>query len=142
LVIAAGGSNFTRLRRAELQFQRPKTTLTETSNGDIGRIRAKRQIQEGFEMRVVALILFALLLSSSLAWAQARKPASLSELVNYMGADREQMLFAGAKAEGKVMWYTSLAGGSYKALIAAFEAKYPGSESRSTAPGAPSCLSG
>ena len=24
------------------------------------------------------------------------------------------------------MWYTSLAGGSYKALIAAFEAKYPG----------------
>jgi iron(III) transport system substrate-binding protein len=77
-------------------------------------------------MRVVALILFALLLSSSLAWAQARKPASLSELVNYMGADREQVLFAGAKAEGKVMWYTSLAGGSYKALIAAFEAKYPG----------------
>src|SRR4029453_15444365 len=43
-----------------------------------------------------------------------------------MGPEREQMLYAGAKAEGKLMWYTSLAGGSYKALIAAFEAKYPG----------------
>lgn len=77
-------------------------------------------------MRVVATILFALLLSPSPAWMQTRKPASLTELVSYMGADREQVLYAGAKAEGKLMWYTSLAGGSYKALIAAFEAKYPG----------------
>lgn len=77
-------------------------------------------------MRVVALILFALLFSPSPAWVQTRKPASLNELVSYMGADREQVLYAGAKAEGKLMWYTSLAGGSYKALITAFEAKYPG----------------
>jgi iron(III) transport system substrate-binding protein len=77
-------------------------------------------------MRVVALILLALVFSPSQAWLQTRKPASLSELVSYVGADREQMLYAGAKAEGKLMWYTSLAGGSYKALIAAFEAKYPG----------------
>ena len=77
-------------------------------------------------MRVVALILFALFVSPSPAWVQTRKPASLNELVSYMGADREQILYAGAKAEGKLMWYTSLAGGSYKALIAAFEAKYPG----------------
>ena len=53
---------------------------------------------------------------------QTRKPASLNALVSYMGADREQMLYSGAKAEGKLMWYTSLAGGSYKALIAAFGA--------------------
>jgi iron(III) transport system substrate-binding protein len=77
-------------------------------------------------MKVVALILFALFVSPSPAWVQTRKPASLNELVSYMGADREQILYAGAKAEGKLMWYTSLAGGSYKALIAAFEAKYPG----------------
>ena len=61
-------------------------------------------------MRVIALMLFALLLSPSPAWVQTRKPASLTELVSYMGADREQMLYAGAKAEGKLMWYTSLAG--------------------------------
>src|ERR687898_1951414 len=77
-------------------------------------------------MTVVALILFALLLSPSPAWLQTRKPASLPELARYMGPDREQILYAGAKAEGKLMWYTSLAGGSYKELIAAFEAKYPG----------------
>jgi iron(III) transport system substrate-binding protein len=77
-------------------------------------------------MRVVALIVFALLFSPSKAWVQARKPATIAELVNYMGADREQMLYAGAKAEGKLMWYTSLAGGSYKELVKLYEAKYPG----------------
>jgi iron(III) transport system substrate-binding protein len=43
-----------------------------------------------------------------------------------MGADREQTLYAGAKSEAVVNWYTSLAGDSYKALSRAFEAKYPG----------------
>lgn len=77
-------------------------------------------------MRLIALTLLALFCFPSSAWVQTRKPASLNELVTYMGADREQVLYAGAKAEGRLMWYTSLAGGSYKALIAAFEAKYPG----------------
>ena len=77
-------------------------------------------------MRVVALFIFALLLFPSTNSAQTRKPASLVEIVTYMGPDREQVLYAGAKAEGKLMWYTSLAGGSYKALLTAFEAKYPG----------------
>ena len=36
------------------------------------------------------------------------------------------MFLQGAKTEGKITWYTSLAGGSYKELAAAFEAKYPG----------------
>src|SRR3990172_4196542 len=60
------------------------------------------------------------------AWGQGRKPASLAELAVYSGADREQLLAGGAKAEGKVVWYTSLAGGSFKEIIKAFEAKYPG----------------
>jgi iron(III) transport system substrate-binding protein len=77
-------------------------------------------------MRIIALVVFVLLLSPSEAWLQARKPASLAEMVNYMGPDREQMLYAGAKAEGKLMWYTSLAGGSYKELVKLFETKYPG----------------
>ena len=54
-------------------------------------------------MRLIPLVVLALLFSPSEAWLQARKPASLAELVNYMGADREQMLYAGAKAEGKLM---------------------------------------
>ena len=77
-------------------------------------------------MRIIAFVVFVLLLSPSEAWLQAKKPASIAELAAYMGADREQMLYSGAKVEGKLMWYTSLAGGSYKAIIAAFEAKYPG----------------
>jgi iron(III) transport system substrate-binding protein len=51
---------------------------------------------------------------------------TISELVTYNGKDREQVLYTGAKTEGKVTWYTSLAGGSYKAMVKAFETKYPG----------------
>jgi iron(III) transport system substrate-binding protein len=58
--------------------------------------------------------------------AQAKKPSTLSELVTYTGADREQILVEGAKAEGKVVWYTSLAGSSYRELAQGFEKKYPG----------------
>jgi iron(III) transport system substrate-binding protein len=77
-------------------------------------------------MKILGLIMLVLLLSPSDAWTQTKKPASVAELVSYVGPDREQLLYAGAKAEGKVVWYTSLAGGSYKALVNAFEAKYPG----------------
>ncbi len=58
--------------------------------------------------------------------AQARKPQTISELVTYNAKDREQVLYAGAKSEGKVTWYTSLSGDSYKGMAKAFEAKYPG----------------
>jgi iron(III) transport system substrate-binding protein len=56
--------------------------------------------------------------------AQTKQPRTLSELVAYSGADREKILVAGAKAEGKVTWYTSLAGSSYKELAQGFEKKY------------------
>ncbi|HUK39416.1 MAG TPA: extracellular solute-binding protein [Candidatus Acidoferrales bacterium] len=75
-------------------------------------------------------ILFAIAVSvfnlAGIANGQNKKPASLAELAAYVGPDREQILFAGAKSEGKVVWYTSLAGGSYKTLVESFEAKYPG----------------
>src|ERR1041385_5671616 len=58
--------------------------------------------------------------------AQGRKPTTIAELVTYNGKDREQVLYAGAKTEGKVTWYTSLAGDSYKGMAKAFETKYPG----------------
>lgn len=73
------------------------------------------------------MIVVSLIVSSPLPlWAQAKKSSTLSELVAYTGADREQILVGGAKAEGKVVWYTSLAGSSYKELAQGFEKKYPG----------------
>jgi iron(III) transport system substrate-binding protein len=73
-------------------------------------------------MRALALI-FVLAIAGPL-WAQGSKPASLAELARYTGADREQLLYAGAKKEGKVVWYTSLT--SYKEIARVFEARYPG----------------
>jgi iron(III) transport system substrate-binding protein len=77
-------------------------------------------------MKILSIIILVLLLSPSEGWVQSRKPSSITELAGYTGADREQVLYAGAKAEGKLVWYTSLAGGSYKALAKAFETKYSG----------------
>lgn len=77
-------------------------------------------------MKIIGLIALVLSLLPFETGAQTKKPASIAELAPYLGADREQLLYAGAKAEGKVVWYTSLAGGSYKALADSFEKKYPG----------------
>ena len=73
--------------------------------------------------RPAVLLLLAVLVPAS-TWAQDKKLAA--DLAAYSGADREQRLIAGAKAEGKVVWYTSLAGSSYKELAKGFETKYPG----------------
>ena len=77
-------------------------------------------------MKVLGLFIGFLLFLSNSAWGQARKPSTIAELVTYRGADREAVLYAGAKTEGKIIWYTSLAGDSYKELVKAFETKYPG----------------
>ena len=70
--------------------------------------------------------ILAFLLSATSAWAQTRKPSTIAELASYRGADREALLYAGAKNEGKITWYTSLAGDSYKEMVKAFETKYAG----------------
>jgi iron(III) transport system substrate-binding protein len=77
-------------------------------------------------MKMLSFMVFLLLLVPFEGWTQTKKPASIAELAAYVGADREQLLYSGAKSEGKLVWYTSLAGGSYKALVKAFEAKYRG----------------
>jgi iron(III) transport system substrate-binding protein len=88
-------------------------------------------------MKYTSFIFSALLIFPSLISAQPRKPATIAELVTYRGPDREQLLYAGAKTEGKITWYTSLAGDSYKEIVKAFEAKYPGVKVESfRAPGA------
>src|ERR1051325_6962073 len=58
--------------------------------------------------------------------AETARPTTIAELVTYDGNDREQIMYGGAKTEGKVTWYTSLAGDSYKGMVKAFETKYPG----------------
>src|ERR1043165_7405945 len=73
--------------------------------------------------RLTGLLLVAVLLPIS-ALAQDKRPSA--DLATYGGADREQRLLAGAKTEGKGVWYPSLAGSSYKELAKGFESKYPG----------------
>ena len=72
-------------------------------------------------------LLLAILTAASLvghAWCQTPQLKSASDLAKYSGADRERLLFEGAKKEGKVVWYTSLT--IYKEIAKFFEAKYPG----------------
>jgi iron(III) transport system substrate-binding protein len=78
------------------------------------------------KMLILDLMLCLLFLLPSEAWVQGRKPMTITEIATYSGADREQLLYSGAKSEGKLVWYTSLAGESYKAMAKAFETKYPG----------------
>ena len=42
-------------------------------------------------------------------------------MVSYTGADRQQIILDGAKAEGKLIWYTSLSG-NYKEIVEALRA--------------------
>lgn len=58
------------------------------------------------------------------AWAQGAKPNTLADLAKYRGADRERILYEGAKKEGKFIWYTSLV--PHKEIARIFTAKYPG----------------
>ena len=77
-------------------------------------------------IRILGVTLCVLFLLPSEARLQSRKPLTIAELVTYNGADREQVRYNGAKTEGKITWYTSLAGESYKAMVKAFETKYSG----------------
>jgi iron(III) transport system substrate-binding protein len=72
-------------------------------------------------MRSVVFTISLIILTTSIASAQTK---SLADLANYRGADREEMLKAGAKKEGKMVWYTSLT--AHRDIANVFEAKYPG----------------
>ena len=75
-------------------------------------------------MKVLSLSAIMLLTLISASWGQSNRPKTLDELVAYTGSDRQQILLEGAKAEGKVVWYTSLSG-VYRELVDAFKRKYP-----------------
>ena len=71
---------------------------------------------------LLAILLVASMLGS--AWCQSAQPKAAADLAKYLGADRERVLYEGAKNEGKLVWYTSLT--VYKEMAKAFETKYPG----------------
>jgi len=75
-------------------------------------------------MKISSLTVLAILTMSWPAWSQGSKPKTLDELAVYSGADRQKILLDGAKAEGKVVWYTSLSG-NYREIVDAFKKKYP-----------------
>src|SRR4026208_943119 len=72
-------------------------------------------------MRVVCLFVLLSVYPTAFALGQTK---SIADLANYRGADREEMLKAGAKKEGKMVWYTSLT--AHRDIANVFEAKYPG----------------
>src|ERR687896_2347610 len=71
---------------------------------------------------ILAILIFTNLIGS--AWCQTAPLKRASELAKYLGADRERVLYEGAKKEGKLVWYTSLT--IYKEMAKSFEARYPG----------------
>jgi iron(III) transport system substrate-binding protein len=77
--------------------------------------RKTRNPQIGF----LAIIVVLFFISSA-----AAQTKSVADVANYRGADREEMLKAGAKKEGKLVWYTSLT--AHRDIANVFEARYPG----------------
>jgi hypothetical protein len=71
----------------------------------------------------VAAILVSVGLAGS-AWGQSVRPQTAADLAKYSGADRERLLYEGAKKEGRLVWYTSLT--PYKEIAKNFETRYPG----------------
>src|SRR5436190_188997 len=72
-------------------------------------------------MRSLLLALISVYFGASFVSAQTK---SVTDLANYRGAAREEVLKAGAKKEGKLVWYTSLT--AHRDIAHVFEAKYPG----------------
>jgi iron(III) transport system substrate-binding protein len=72
-------------------------------------------------MPLLILMLVYWFCAASPAGAQTK---SVADLASYRGADREEVLKAGAKKEGKLVWYTSLT--AHRDIANVFEAKYPG----------------
>ena len=80
--------------------------------------------QPNSKVSVAAFVLLALAPASG--WAQPVKPLSPPEVAAYAAPDRERLLFEGAKREGKLVWYTTLAVVQNKQIATTFEGKYPG----------------
>jgi iron(III) transport system substrate-binding protein len=62
---------------------------------------------------------------SGAAPAASARPTTPAQLAAYQGSDRQQLLEAGARQEGQLTWYTSLAGPIVDRLLAGYKQKYP-----------------
>ncbi len=74
---------------------------------------------------IVSKRLFALALFSLIAAAQTvcAEPKSVAEIAGYAAADRQAVLEAGAKSEGKLLVYST--GVQNSGMVAEFEKRYP-----------------
>ena len=77
-------------------------------------------------LKILSAALLLVVLITTPASSQSGKPSSPAEIAAYAGPDRERWLVEGAKREGKLVWYTTLAAVQNKQIAATFEAKYPG----------------
>ena len=77
-------------------------------------------------MKVSIAALMLALFASSLSWSQSVRPVSPADIAAYTRPDRERVLLDGAKHDGRLVWYTTLALVQNKQIAATFEAKYPG----------------
>jgi iron(III) transport system substrate-binding protein len=77
-------------------------------------------------MKQLSAAFLLIFVYTAAAWSQTGKPSSTADLASYTGPDRERLLLEGAKKEGKLVWYTTLAAEQNKQIANTFEAKYPG----------------
>lgn len=76
-------------------------------------------------MKTLSMITLIMTLSAGVdVSAQGARPTTLADLAKYRGADRERILYEGAKREGSFVWYTSLV--PHKEISKVFMTKYPG----------------
>ncbi len=77
-------------------------------------------------MKILGAALLLILIAITPARSQSGKPSAAAEIAAYNRPDRERLLVEGAKREGKLVWYTTLAVVQNKQIAGTFEAKYPG----------------
>ncbi len=77
-------------------------------------------------MKILIVAILVGILFIAPASGQTSKPSSAADLASHAGLDRERLLIEGAKREGKVVWYTTLAAEQNKQIASAFETKYQG----------------
>src|SRR5262249_38135720 len=83
-------------------------------------------IRKRLTMKMLIRAMLIGFLAATPAWSQTGKPSSPADLASYAGSDRERLLVEGAKREGKVVWYTTLAAEQNQQIANAFETKYQG----------------
>ncbi len=77
-------------------------------------------------MRAITTLACAGLVAGLLSGTLAAKAATVAEIAQYTGADREQMLIEGAKTEGKVVLYSAMIEDqALRPITDAFRKKYP-----------------